>query len=286
MQKRFIAPIILFLLMSNSYAQFFSYEEPPMGWFWYREMKENIEEGLQEIKERDKMPMKDIGITKKEDKKEEKSEADSGDSKYLKHPKWGQLPVVSDAPDSMKKLLYNPTLVNAKEYLKWQWDVIERASIVADLLQRAYVEEGGSLYPDNSPKNQLASYASQIEKKNRESVLLDKATKHVGLFYFYKPGCTACDVQYIVIQKLLGLGFTIVGIYQEGEGSPEIGITSRLDSGASGYFGVSEVPSLVAVSDKTKNFRIISRGVTTLDVILERIFKYTNEEVYDAKERS
>jgi len=281
--------LILFLVLISVFvlptgmtrADFFSYAPLP-GWFWYRDVKEivkDIEDEAKEVKKEEK---------KEEGKKEKTAEAKKPpDEKYEKDPRWAHLPVTPDAPEPVKKLLYKPTLENAKAYLKWLWDVNERASVVADLIQRAYVEEGDILYPDKSPRTQLASYVSRLEKERADKVLTEKAASSIGLFYFYKNGCPACEVQHGIIKHLKDRGFTILGVSVDG--NPEdigIGIKSRPDNGFSQLFGVREVPTLVAVTNRTKSFRIIARGVTTLDIILERIFNFFNEEVENVKEVS
>lgn len=269
MKNKVLLSFLIFIFFSSSWAGFFSYETPPLGWFWYRELKEGIKEAVREE------PKEEKKVTEK------KVRTEDIDAEYEKDPRWKDLPVVADAPHEVKKLLYKPTLENAKEYLRWLYRVTDRASVIADLIQRAVVES--NVYPTTTPRSQYEAMIIALQRENEEKEKIKTATATVGLYYFYKPGCPACEAQNMIIQRLRKLGFSVIGIYIPGEGNPDIGIKYHPDRGMAKFFGITEVPSVVAVSDRTKSFRIIARGITTQDIIIERIFNFIEEEVLNGK---
>jgi conjugal transfer pilus assembly protein TraF len=164
--------------------------------------------------------------------------------------------------DFQKKAVMSPTENNVAEYYYIQ-DIARRKSLafanVTAMVMQKYPELSVAKdYPTATPGRGALTRLEQeeIAKKIRGS------RADYGLIYFYSPTC-----QYCVEQE------RIVRFFEERYGFEVKRIDLTQDTGLSGMFNVTTVPTIILVYRRSQDPITVSAGVVSLEDMEERIYR-------------
>jgi hypothetical protein len=117
-----------------------------------------------------------------------------------------------------------------------------------------------------------ANWLNPLRKEARKR-LIAKIQKRIGLLYFYNPQCPVCLAFKRFVVGLLDRGWVMLGVGYPGT-DPSLPFKSVVNPYLFQKFGIKEVPAIVAIDKDTKKWRVVSVGLTPVDLIENRIFGF------------
>jgi len=190
---------------------------------------------------------------------------------YIKIDKW-KVPIKEDTPEPIAKALANPTPQNMFEAVKFSYDYL------------AYLRKWGRqyeaialMYPNLFPRLYPvglgeANWLNPLRKEARKK-LIAKIQKRIGLLYFYNPQCPVCLAFKRFVVGLSDRGWVMLGVGYPGI-DPSLPFKSVVNPYLFQKFGIKQVPTIVAIDKDTKKWRVVSVGLTPVDLIEDRIFGF------------
>ena len=167
------------------------------------------------------------------------------------------------------EMLLNPTLENVINFRMLQKEFVNISSQVSDHYQLSTALVPALDMNATHPASATAVHIRHLnDYKNKEQYAHELAKSH-GLFFFYKAGCKYCqEYAGFVKQFAQKYNFEVIPVSLDNESLPEFP-QSRFDSGIAKKFGVSAVPTLIAVNSKSTI--PLARGYTSEEEILNRL---------------
>jgi thiol-disulfide isomerase/thioredoxin len=194
-----------------------------------------------------------------------------------------EFPVRPDAPPVMKAFLQSPTEANAKEYLKWQYKYMAHLKKIGYSLRNAYLRYGAELYPlPGYPEGQLASVVYHDTLTDTYKRIISRFRDRLGLIYFYRKDCIACQYQKGIILSFLNrYDISVRGVAVDGDIDDELPFQSVYNPSLVEEYEVKTTPLLIAViesDDGKAKVAGLGSGVTSLQMIEQQLVRFLFHE--------
>lgn len=171
--------------------------------------------------------------------------------------------------------VFEPTPQNVLTYLQAQEYVLSKSSLFADTARRVVWQNPEVDYNNRNP---VANYSQMTKKerlKDKRNDLLADISKTHGLVFFFKSDCPFCHDMAPVLRSLqTQYGVQVLPVTLDGGAVPGFP-NPRADNGISKFVsngeGITTVPALYLVENKTKTVTSLGTGALAMDEIIERI---------------
>jgi len=257
--------------------------KPGTGYFWYQDPTKKKKKKKKLVRA-PSPKVKAIAKKKKEDI-------------YIR-PEFKDIPFQPGTPTKLKALMGNPTVENARKWLKYQARVVNRATLVGRALRDASLKYGSSIYPiaadSNSNDTRGQAYMEEKRKRYAAKVLADKAV--ILLFQSDISHCIECNIEGDYANILAKKGLNVIAVMPPGTTPhPRATYPYLIDNGgklAKKYEAYGERPLFVAIFPDAKRFYTVGRGVIDPnDVLLQSLEYAENDKIvkpfsYSPKQRA
>lgn len=224
------------------------YADHEVGWFWYDDPKDIIQEHAKPTPVKSTDPNVIVNAAKQK---------------------------ISSA---LNQAIISPTVENITKYIELQEAMGARAEKFSVLWQQALLKRPDLNYSLKHPTNNVALQVYHEEESRGKEAAIAAFAKKTGLFFFYKSSCPYCQRFAPILKNFAAhYGLTIIPVTMDGVPLPEFP-DSRMDNGQSKQFQVSVTPSLYAVNPYTKKAFPVAYGLTSETELRENIYKIMTRE--------
>lgn len=176
------------------------------------------------------------------------------------------------------KAILEPTTENIVAYVRYQRQQLDRASVFADVWQRAIWQTPDLDYTLQRPVNTLGKTAWLEQRKNDQETVMANLSDRYGLFFFFSSSCAACDVFSPVLRSLSDkYKLSVLPVSMDG-GANRAFPRFVVNKGQYAKMGLegNQVPALVLFDTYLKKPIPIGYGVMAEDEVMQRIFYLTS----------
>ena len=214
----------------------------PPGFLWYNLPKESVEE-----KKPKGVPFKSLSYQAKD--------------KVLRYY----------TMEALHKARLTHNLNDMKNYLSLQDYWLRESSKFSHLFQKAMLYYPEFDYSVTNPTSSIGTKLYDDLKEKKEEWMINALGKTHGILFFYRSQ-NPYDIRQIPIVKAFSNRFHIplIPVSVDGEISSDLG-NSRMDKGQANALGVRFFPAMILVNPKTKKTAPIAYGLTTQDVLIQRL---------------
>lgn len=227
------------LLAAKVSAEAPFYHKKAEGWFWYEELKKELQ------------------------KRDAKEESNSVAEQKPLTPTEQILEQRKIIEQKLHQAVITPSIGNIKSYLYVQRQLMDQSQRFAENWQKVLLH-----YPEFDetrihPVNQKARQLYLAERQSQKTERLRELAMDYGLFFFFKGSCIYCQTFSETLKQFAGkYHFSLLPISLDGESLgafPEF----KDDNGLAEQFKISTVPTLIALHTKTNqlvplSFKMIS----------------------------
>lgn len=175
--------------------------------------------------------------------------------------------------------IMNPTPQNIREYIIFQRQQLDRASIFSDVWQRVIWQNPDLDYTLIRPVNNL-SKQDWIDDRNKSTEqTLYKLNKDYGIFFFFRSDCIYCHKYSPILKNFAQkYGFYVAPISMDG-GLINEWPDAKIDNGQAHNMGIDGkgVPATILFDKKSQNFIPIAFGFIASSDLEERIYRLTQK---------
>lgn len=176
------------------------------------------------------------------------------------------------------KAILEPTSDNIVAYVRYQREQLDRASMFADVWERAIWQHPDLDYTLQRPVNTLGKSAWLEQRKTDREATIASLSERYGLFFFYSASCGACEVFSPVVRSLADkYHLSVLPVSMDGGPNPAFPrfVVNHGQYEKMGLEG-GQVPALVLFDTYLKKPIPIGYGVMAEDEVLQRIFYLTS----------
>ncbi len=179
------------------------------------------------------------------------------------------------AKRALDHAILHPTPDNVSYYIKIQNMINNNSSHFARVWQQVLQHNPQLDYSIMHPTNHVGKQVYLDQYHQAQAQAIHALAKHHGLFFFFRSTCPYCHRFAPIVKDFAQrYGITVVPVSLDGGTLPEFP-HAKIDNGASQTFHVSVVPALFLVDPTTKNVTPVAYGLTTENVIAERLYQLT-----------
>ena len=176
------------------------------------------------------------------------------------------------------KAVLEPSPDNIIAYVRYQREQLDRASMFADVWERAIWQHPDLDYTLQRPVNTLGKSAWLEQRKSDREATVAGLSERYGLFLFYSASCGACEIFSPIVRSLADkYHLSVLPVSMDGGPNPAF---SRfvVNHGQYEKMGLEggQVPALVLFDTYLKKPIPIGYGVMAEDEVLQRIFYLTS----------
>jgi conjugal transfer pilus assembly protein TraF len=176
------------------------------------------------------------------------------------------------------KAILEPSPENIVAYVRYQREQLDRASMFADVWERAIWQHPDLDYTLQRPVNTLGKSAWLEQRKTDREATIAALSERYGLFFFYSASCGACEVFSPVVRSLADkYHLSVLPVSMDGGPNPAFPryVVNHGQYEKMGLEG-DQVPALVLFDTWLKKPIPIGYGVMAEDEVLQRIFYLTS----------
>jgi len=178
--------------------------------------------------------------------------------------------------------IMNPSPKNVANYIRFQREQLDRASVFSDQWRRVIWQNPEMDYSLVRPTNALAKRAWLDERKAQAATTFANLHERYGLFYFYKGvDCTQCTALENALKPFAEKhNLHVMAVTLDGTASP-VFPASQADTGQAERLGVTgkHLPALTLFDTFTNQIIPVGFGAMAADELERRIFVLTKVEV-------
>lgn len=190
-----------------------------------------------------------------------------------------QLDAIGARLEELKaKAVLEPTSENIIAYVRYQREQLDRASMFADVWERAIWQHPDLDYTLQRPVNTLGKSAWLDQRKTDREATMASLSERYGLFLFYSSSCGACEIFSPVVRSLAEkYHLSVLPVSMDGGPNPAFPrfVVNHGQYEKMGLEG-GQVPALVLFDTYLKKPIPIGYGVMAEDEVLQRIFYLTS----------
>lgn len=176
------------------------------------------------------------------------------------------------------KAVLEPSPENIVAYVRYQREQLDRASMFADVWERAIWQHPDLDYTLQRPVGTLGKSAWLEQRKIDREATMAALSERYGLFFFYSASCGVCEVFAPVIRSLADkYHLSVLPVSMDGGPNPAFPryVVNHGQYEKMGLEG-GQVPALVLFDTYLKKPIPIGYGVMAEDEVLQRIFYLTS----------
>jgi conjugal transfer pilus assembly protein TraF len=187
----------------------------------------------------------------------------------------GEVTLMAEIKAKLEELrtvaIIHPTPDNVKNYVRFQEEQAQRASVFADAWRRALWESPELLY-QGRPTNAagVQSFDAAYNTKVRGSIAELSATH--GVYFFFRSDCPYCHAMVPTINALQAqFGIHVIAVSLDGKAIR--GLDHVIDdAGQAQMLGVASVPAFYLADLHSKSVQALGTGVMSLTDLEDRIY--------------
>ena len=176
------------------------------------------------------------------------------------------------------KAVLEPTSENIIAYVRYQREQLDRASMFADVWERAIWQHPDLDYTLQRPVGTLGKSAWLEQRKSDREATIANLSERYGLFLFYSASCGACEIFSPIVRNLADkYHLSVLPVSMDGGPNPAFPrfVVNHGQYEKMGLEG-GQVPALVLFDTYLKKPIPIGYGVMAEDEVLQRIFYLTS----------
>ena len=176
------------------------------------------------------------------------------------------------------KAVLEPSPDNIIAYVRYQREQLDRASMFADVWERAIWQHPDLDYTLQRPVNTLGKSAWLEQRKSDREATIAGLSERYGLFLFYSASCGACEIFSPIVRSLADkYHLSVLPVSMDGGPNPAFPrfVVNHGQYEKMGLEG-GQVPALVLFDTYLKKPIPIGYGVMAEDEVLQRIFTLTS----------
>ncbi|HAU1796526.1 TPA: type-F conjugative transfer system pilin assembly protein TraF [Legionella pneumophila] len=238
--------ILMVLLLLNGVV----FADKPVGFLWYTKEKENKRV---EKKQPAGIPFKSLSYT----------ERDAVLRFYTM--------------EALHKARYTKKVEDMRVFLSLQDYWLKESSRFKSLFQQTMLAHPEYDYAVTHPTSNLGAKITDEVRESQTVDVINRLSKSHGLLFFYR-GKSPYDLKQIpiIVDFCKRFSIPMMPISVDGVTSPEL-LNSRMDKGQADRLGVRYFPALLLVNPQNQRVSPIVYGLTTQDVLMERIKQVANQ---------
>ncbi len=183
-----------------------------------------------------------------------------------------EVPIKEDIPEPIAKALANPTeenILGAMKFTREYFNILNRFRRQYEAVALKYPDLFPRLYPVGlGEANWLGPLLRQVKEKQKQ-----KIQERIGLIYFYRVSCPVCIAFKRFIVDLTDRGWLFLGVGVD-DIDTSLPFKSVMNPSLIERFRVVRVPTIVAIDKDTQEWRVVSVGLTPIELIEKRIFDF------------
>ncbi len=154
---------------------------------------------------------------------------------------------------------------------------LKESSRFKALFQQTMLENPQYDYAVTHPTSNLGAKITDEVRESQTIAIINRLSKSHGLLFFYR-GKSPYDLKQIPIIADFCRRFklSMIAVSVDGEVSAEL-MNSQRDRGQANQLGVRYFPALLLVNPRNSRVSPIAYGLTTQDVLMERIKQVANQ---------
>ncbi|RMW99879.1 type-F conjugative transfer system pilin assembly protein TraF [Legionella jordanis] len=235
-----IKMILLVLLLLNGVA----FADKPVGFLWYTKEKEN--------------------------KRVEKKKPAGIDFKSLSYTERDAV-LRFYTMEALHKARYTKKVEDMRVFLSLQDYWLKESSRFKSLFQQTMLAYPEYDYAVTHPTSNLGAKITDEVRESQTEEVINRLSKSHGLLFFYR-GKSPYDLKQIpiIVDFCRRFNLSLMPVSVDGVVSPTL-MNSRMDQGQANRLGVRYFPALLLVNPENQRVSPIAYGLTTQDVLMERI---------------
>lgn len=173
--------------------------------------------------------------------------------------------------EALHKARNTKKVEDMREFLSLQDYWLKESSRFKKLFQKTMLQYPEYDYQVTHPTSNIGAKITDEVREARKIKKIAALSKSRGLLFFYR-GKSSYDVKQIPILADFSQRFhlTLIPISVDGVVSSQLP-QSRIDQGHANRLGVHYFPAILLVNPKTQSIRPVAYGLTTQDILMERL---------------
>lgn len=179
--------------------------------------------------------------------------------------------------EALHKARYTKSVEDMKAFLSLQDYWLKESSRFSQLFQKTMLTYPEYDYAVTHPASNLGvKITDEVRETNRKDVIANLSNSH-GILFFYR-GKSPYDQKQIPIVRDFCKRFNLplIPVSIDGATSPEF-VQSRIDQGEANKLGVRFFPALMLVNPQTQKTMPVAYGLTTQDVLEQRLYQVATQ---------
>ncbi|WP_419421442.1 type-F conjugative transfer system pilin assembly protein TraF (plasmid) [Legionella sp. D16C41] len=179
--------------------------------------------------------------------------------------------------EALHKARYTKKVKDMRVFLSLQDYWLKESSRFKALFQQTMLENPQYDYAVTHPTSNLGAKITDEVRESQTVAIINRLSKSHGLLFFYR-GKSPYDLKQIPIIADFCRRFklSMIAVSVDGEVSAEL-MNSQIDRGQANQLGVRYFPALLLVNPRNSRVSPIAYGLTTQDVLMERIKQVANQ---------
>lgn len=173
--------------------------------------------------------------------------------------------------EALHKARNSKKVEDMRVFLSLQDYWLKESSRFKALFQQTMLAHPEYDYAVTHPTSNLGTKITDELRESQTVEIINRLSQTQGLLFFYR-GKSPYDLKQIpiVADFCKRFSFPMIAISVDGVTAPEL-INSRIDKGQANRMGVRYFPALVLVNPKNQRISPVAFGLTTQDVLMERM---------------
>ncbi|MCW8445696.1 type-F conjugative transfer system pilin assembly protein TraF [Fluoribacter gormanii] len=173
--------------------------------------------------------------------------------------------------EALHKARFTKKVEDMRVFLSLQDYWLKESSRFKSLFQQTMLAHPKYDYAVTHPTSYLGAKITDEVRESETVAIINRLSKSHGLLFFYR-GKSPYDLKQIpiVVDFCRRFNLTLMPVSVDGVASPDL-MDSRIDQGQANRLGVHYFPALLLVNPQNQRVSPVAYGLTTQDVLMERI---------------
>lgn len=179
--------------------------------------------------------------------------------------------------EALHKARYTKKVEDMRVFLSFQDYWLKESSRFKSLFQQTMLAHPEYDYAVTHPTSNLGAKITDEVRESQAVDVINSLSKSHGLLFFYR-GKSPYDLKQIpiIVDFCKRFRIQLMPVSVDGATSPEL-LNSRMDQGQANRLGVHYFPALLLVNPASQYVSPVAYGLTTQDVLMERIKQVANQ---------
>lgn len=179
--------------------------------------------------------------------------------------------------EALHKARYTKKVEDMRVFLSLQDYWLKESSRFKSLFQQTMLAHPEYDYAVTHPTSNLGAKITDGVRESQTVDIINSLSKSHGLLFFYR-GESPYDLKQIpiIVDFCKRFRIQLMPVSVDGAISPEL-LNSRMDQGQANRLGVRYFPALLLVNPASQRVSPVAYGLTTQDVLMERIKQVANQ---------